>query len=135
MKRLSKKLGAVTATSMLLLGVSLAASPAAVAALPPGCSIAVTVPWDDNSWVYSSTTVTCTVTRTITVKAAADEKIGPIWNNGAWQDERTAVTTSVRANAKVWCNGHGTDVWRGRGFGTSSGSSQETTSGETSLTC
>lgn len=137
MRRTRRSTAAFVTTVMLILTVMTVSAPAASAALPSGCSIAVTVPSTDGVFVTSSTKITCSASYALWARAAVDEKIGAVWNNvqGGWSTEASTSGTTVTAYKSFNCNGHGTDFWRGRGKGGTGTNTTETTSGSVSLTC
>ena len=132
---------AATAVAALALGlgaaIALPAEPAEAATLN-GCTFSATIPVDDNTNVWSTASLSaCGSSKALNIRAALDEKVGPIWDNveQGWSAWKAVQGTAVSTKRTVTCNGHGTDVWRGRAGGIVNGTSDETTSSTVSITC
>ncbi|MDR2372845.1 MAG: hypothetical protein LBD77_01815 [Bifidobacteriaceae bacterium] len=138
MKKSTRLIPATFAAIALALGVAVALPAAhAQAATLNGCTLSATIPVDDNTNVWSTASLSCSTSKALNVRAALDEKVGPIWDNveQGWSAWEAKQGTSVSKKRTVGCNGHGTDVWRGRAGGIVNGTSGETTSSTTSITC
>ena len=117
----------------------LLASPAS-AAINPNCAVNATKPWDNDVYVYSTTTVTCYTTNSSVLATRAGNMIqeqAVVWvNRGSWNYNSSAGSATLVAQNQYYCNGHGTDNWRGEGLGDSSdGGETIIWTGAVSLTC
>ncbi|MDR0593158.1 MAG: hypothetical protein LBG60_07890 [Bifidobacteriaceae bacterium] len=87
--------------------------------------------------MWSTASLSCSTSKALNIRAALDEKVGPIWDvaEQGWSAWEAKQGTYVEKKRSVVCNGHGTDTWRGRAGGIVNGTSGETTSANVSITC
>ncbi len=130
-------LGLAIAGSMV--GAGLAAAPA-WATMDSNCGLSVSTPTSDGVYVYSTSTVTCSTYMDYTaveVRNRIAEQVGSAWlNRTEWKTLYSGGTTSLAITQSYNCNGHGTDNYRGQGYGkTSDGESTTKNGAARSLTC
>ena len=104
------------------------------------CGLFTTTPTTDGSYVYTTSYVQCVTymdNTAVGVGARIDEKVATVWTTRAdyayaWSDG----TTYLAKSRQYYCNGHGTDVWRGVGWGQTSDSGTSSAAGSSkSLSC
>lgn len=134
----SKRLA--VATSTLALAVSVLVATPATAAMDSNCGLNVSTPRTDGTYVYSTSTVSCTTYQDYTAVQAGNriqESAAGVWlSRTGWNYTYSAGTTYLTANSVYNCNGHGTDSWRANGMGkTSDGGVTNLNSSQALLTC
>ena len=127
----------IVAASML--GVGLVASPA-TAVMDSNCSLAVTTPVTDGNYIYSTSHVTCATYMDHTDVEVRNRIFESVFGNWTlrtdWNTKYSAGTTSLSVTQSYYCNGHGTDNWRGEGYGkTTDGGHENGYSPSASRTC
>jgi hypothetical protein len=125
--------------SMVAVGIGIGAGPA-WAAMDSNCSLSVSTPTSNGVYVYSTTTVTCSTYMDHTAVEARNriaEQVAGAWvYRTDWNTVYSAGTTSLSVTQSYYCNGHGTDNYRGQGYGkTSDGGSTTATGSSRSWTC
>lgn len=107
----------------VLLGLGMALSPiSASAAIDNNCEVIPYTPTTNGSYAYSTTVVACATYQDNTAVEAQS------WlqelSFGSWQTRKTDTkygggVTRLEAKATYYCNGHGDDNYRTRGYGKS----------------
>jgi len=140
-RRTSTRRLAVASATALVLALGVWTAGPATAAMDSNCSLYVSDPTDDDTYVYSTSSVYC-----VTVYDSTVVQVGNMIQEsalGVWQTRagwvykyQAAGYTSLSIGQKASCNGHGTDTWRGVGEGRTSDNGETITPGTPrSVTC
>lgn len=113
----------------------------ASAAMHNNCGFSNAVPWTNDTYVFTKTTIYCSTYMAPTAamaQARVQESVAGVFLTRATGTPKyvSGETTLVSPNAQYYCNGHGTDTYRNRATGhTSDGGNQTSNLVSKSLTC
>lgn len=130
----------VAISILFLIGLLAGTSVPANADMDDNCTLSLTVPTTDGVYVYGTSKVVCYTYMDYTaaqVGIKIQEKVGVYWTDRTgWKYKYSGGTTRLEVSDQYYCNGHGTDLWRGYGYGETTDGGGEYASGPSaSLTC